>query len=96
MSNPSSSPDSTPSAAGAAAIPVKKRFIAGARCSQCQAMDRVMLCITRDDEWIECVDCGHTERRPTTVTPKGSFDASSAESTSNSDPVTVVQLRPMR
>jgi|GEM_PF-1154155 len=95
MSEAPSSPDSL-TAAGASATPVKKRFIAGARCSQCQAMDRVMLCITASDEWIECVDCGHQERRPTTVTPKGSFDALSTESTSNSEPVTVVQLRPMR
>ncbi len=43
----------------------KKRFIAGARCPQCQAVDRVMMLTLPDQEWIECVDCGHREDRPT-------------------------------
>ena len=46
---------------------IKKRFIAGARCMQCQAQDCVQLCTTADDEWIECIDCGYVERRPTSI-----------------------------
>jgi uncharacterized metal-binding protein (TIGR02443 family) len=75
--------------------PIKKRFIAGARCSACQAQDKVMIFITPDDEWIECVDCGHIERRPTTVVSKGSFDAVPTEQT-DTNQVNVVQFRPMR
>lgn len=75
--------------------PIKKRFIAGARCSACQAQDKVMIFITQDDEWIECVDCGHIERRPTTVISKGSFDTVATEQT-DTEQVNVVQFRPMR
>ena len=44
---------------------IKKRFIAGAVCSQCHAIDRTVQYISPDDEWISCVECGYTERRPT-------------------------------
>ncbi|HEY4713791.1 MAG TPA: YheV family putative zinc ribbon protein [Aquirhabdus sp.] len=73
---------------------VKKRFIAGARCSACHAQDKVTIFITPDDEWIECVDCGHIERRPTTVISKGSFDATPAAT--ETEHVEVVQIRSMR
>ncbi len=75
--------------------PIKKRFIAGARCAACQAQDKVMIFITADDEWIECVDCGHTERRPTSVDSKGSFDPVISEQT-DTEAVNVVQFRPIR
>ncbi len=74
---------------------IKKRFIAGARCSACQAQDKVMIFIAPDDEWIECVECGHTERRPKTVVSKGFFDAVHKDN-AESEQVNVVQLRPMR
>ncbi|MEY2863363.1 MAG: hypothetical protein RLY58_1070 [Pseudomonadota bacterium] len=70
---------------------LKKRFIAGAKCTQCNAVDRVMMLITDDDEWIECVDCGYTERRPTeVVTRDPDAEAAAKDSTG------VVQFRPMR
>lgn len=74
---------------------IKKRFIAGARCSACNAQDKVMIFITPDDEWIECVECGHTERRPTTVVSKGSFDNTSITQT-DTEQVNVVQFRSIR
>lgn len=70
---------------------IKKRFIAGAKCPTCAAADRVMLMISADDEWIECVDCGHTERRPTVVVTKDP-DADLAAA----DSIGVVQFKPMR
>jgi uncharacterized metal-binding protein (TIGR02443 family) len=73
---------------------IKKRFIAGARCSACQAQDKVMIFIAPDDEWIECVECGHIERRPTTVESKGSFEPLSKDA--EESVVTVVQLRSVR
>lgn len=75
---------------------IKKRFIAGARCSACHAQDKVMIFITPDDEWIECVDCGHIERRPTEVVSKGSFDAMQPTTASESDHIEVVQIRSIR
>ena len=75
--------------------PIKKRFIAGARCSACQAQDKVMIFITPDDEWIECVECGHTERRPTAVVSKGTFDDASSTQP-DAEQVSVVQFKPMR
>lgn len=44
---------------------MKKRFIAGAACPECEAVDRIVMMTTEDDEWIECVECDYTERRPT-------------------------------
>ncbi|MDD0803617.1 MULTISPECIES: YheV family putative zinc ribbon protein [Acinetobacter] len=46
---------------------MKRRFIAGAKCPKCQAMDRVVMLTSNDDEWIECIDCGYSENRPTHV-----------------------------
>lgn len=69
---------------------VKKRFIAGARCPVCSAVDRVLLLVSADAEWIECVDCGHTEHRPTEVTPQP------PEAAQTGDTVGVVQFKPLR
>ncbi|XID74601.1 YheV family putative zinc ribbon protein [Alkanindiges sp. WGS2144] len=71
---------------------IKKRFIAGAKCTQCGAMDRVMQLTTTDDEWIECVDCGYTERRPTAINPPASAVTNSP---SKADEVGVVQFKPL-
>lgn len=38
---------------------VIKRFIAGARCPQCQVEDKVRQCRDGEDEWLECVACGY-------------------------------------
>ncbi|KAB0629067.1 YheV family putative metal-binding protein [Acinetobacter gandensis] len=46
---------------------IKRRFIAGAKCPKCQAMDRVVMLTSGEDEWIECIDCGYSENRPTHV-----------------------------
>lgn len=67
---------------------LKKRFIAGAKCPKCQALDRVVLFTTADDEWIECIECGYSERRPTTV------DAPAVPPTP--DEVGVIQFKPLR
>ena len=37
----------------------KKRFIAGAVCPKCEAMDTLMLFIENDIEQVECVQCKH-------------------------------------
>ncbi len=44
---------------------IKKRFIAGAKCPKCGADDRIVMMTTKNDEWIECIDCNYSERRPT-------------------------------
>lgn len=46
----------------------KRRFIAGAKCPKCQALDRVVMITTTEQEWIECVECDYTEHRPTELT----------------------------
>lgn len=66
---------------------IKKRFVAGARCTKCNAMDKVMMLISEHDEWIECVECGYTERRPTEVV---------TNSPSKPDEIGVVQFKPTR
>ncbi|AFU99626.1 YheV family putative zinc ribbon protein [Simiduia agarivorans] len=37
---------------------VKKRFIAGAICPKCSAMDRIQMYRIDDVDYRECVDCG--------------------------------------
>lgn len=46
---------------------MKRRFIAGAKCPVCQAIDRIVMISQQQDEWIECIDCDYTDRRPTEV-----------------------------
>lgn len=52
--------DSTPIA------PIRPRFIAGAICPQCKAMDRLVVDMTTDAR--SCVECGFSEKRPQDVT----------------------------
>ena len=46
---------------------IKRRFIAGAKCPRCEAMDRIVMLSTDDAEWIECIECDYSENRPTHV-----------------------------
>ncbi|MDO4450515.1 MAG: YheV family putative metal-binding protein [Moraxella sp.] len=46
----------------------KRQFLAGVKCTQCGQIDttvQVQIFIPEPDEYIECVQCNHTERRPT-------------------------------
>nr|WP_220488678.1 YheV family putative zinc ribbon protein [Aliivibrio sp. SR45-2] len=45
---------------------VKKRFIAGAVCPSCKVSDTLRWWQESNIEHVECVECGHTDRR----TPK--------------------------
>jgi uncharacterized protein len=51
---------------------IKKRFIAGATCPKCKAMDTLMLYFENNIEKMECVTCGYqqsqTERDIETAT----------------------------
>ena len=46
---------------------IKRRFIAEAKCPKCQALDRIVMLTSGDDEWIECIECNYSENRPTHV-----------------------------
>lgn len=72
---------------------IKKRFIAGAKCPACGAADRVVLMTSADAEWIECIECDHSERRPTEVVTK---DPDQPTQPAIADAVGVVQFRPLR
>lgn len=43
---------------------MKKRFIAGAVCPRCSAMDRIVMFTTDEGTFRECVDCGFEDRQP--------------------------------
>lgn len=43
---------------------VRKQFIAGAVCPQCNAEDRVRWCKSEEREWLECVACGYEAEEP--------------------------------
>lgn len=66
---------------------IKKRFIAGAKCPKCSATDSIIMLTSSDDEWIECVDCEYTEKRPTEV--------EHTEEEEVLDEIGVVQFKPM-
>ena len=42
----------------------KKRFIAGATCPKCHAMDSMMLFLEHNVEKVECVQCGYQMTQP--------------------------------
>lgn len=45
----------------------KRQFLAGVRCPKCQALDAVVQIQIFEpvpDEYIECTQCSHSERRP--------------------------------
>ena len=46
---------------------IKRRFIAGAKCPKCEALDRIVMLTSGNDEWIECIECSYSENRPTHV-----------------------------
>jgi uncharacterized metal-binding protein (TIGR02443 family) len=64
---------------------MKRRFIAGATCPVCQAQDRIVMISSQEDEWIECIECNYSDRRPTEVTP---------QEPSQADAIGVIQFRP--
>ncbi|MEE4244354.1 MAG: YheV family putative zinc ribbon protein [Kangiellaceae bacterium] len=40
---------------------IRKRFIAGATCPSCSALDTLTLVETESDKTFECVACGHRQ-----------------------------------
>lgn len=42
----------------------KKRFIAGASCPKCKAVDSMMLFLEHNVEKVECVQCGYQMAQP--------------------------------
>ena len=55
---------------------MKKRFIAGAVCPRCSAMDRIVMFSTEEGTFRECVNCGYGDRQPDAedVTPTPEMD----------------------
>lgn len=46
----------------------KRQFLAGVACPACKTMDVIVQIQVFEpdyDEYIECIECGHHERRPT-------------------------------
>ncbi|MCF1427915.1 MAG: YheV family putative metal-binding protein [Shewanella sp.] len=42
---------------------IKKRFVAGARCPKCQALDSIMLFKEDNVETVECTECDYREQQ---------------------------------
>lgn len=66
---------------------VRRLFIAGARCPGCGLEDKLQLCTEAGKEWVECVRCGYTDVRPTSVTP-------AASPADDATPAQVVRFKP--
>ncbi len=47
-----------------------RRFIAGAICPQCRAMDRLLLETVEDGQRRRCVSCGFTDEQPESLVPE--------------------------
>lgn len=48
----------------------KRQFLAGVKCPTCEAVDKIVqvqVFEPQPDEYIECIVCGHSERRPATI-----------------------------
>ena len=43
---------------------MQKRFIAGAVCPRCSAMDRIVMYTVEEGTFRECVDCGFKDEQP--------------------------------
>lgn len=67
---------------------MKKRFIAGAKCPKCEAIDRIVMLTTAEDEWIECIECDYSENRPTHI--------DESETPAIPDEIGVIQFKPRR
>ena len=65
----------------------KRRFIAGAKCPKCQALDRIVMITTDNDEWVECIECDYTEKRPT---------ADDLKASEVQDDIGVIQFKPLK
>ncbi|MBF7683967.1 YheV family putative metal-binding protein [Acinetobacter sp. B5B] len=66
---------------------MKKRFIAGAICPKCQALDRiVMLTNHLGHEHIECISCNYKDVRPKHPMPV----------LNTADDIGVIQFKPKR
>ena len=65
---------------------IKRRFIAGAKCPKCQALDRIVMLTSGEAEWIECIECGYEENRPTHI--------EEPESPAVLDEIGVIQFKP--
>lgn len=77
----------------------KRRFLAGVRCPKCQAMDAVMqvnIVTPEPDEYIECTQCGHTERRPDpdTISAKNHLEDQIARDTMSTGTSGTVKFKP--
>ncbi|MBF7688509.1 YheV family putative zinc ribbon protein [Acinetobacter rathckeae] len=67
---------------------MKKRFIAGAICPKCQALDRIiMLTDSLGEEHIECIACDYRDMRPQHI---------SSPALNKVDEIGVIQFRPRR
>ena len=71
----------------------KKRFIAGAVCTQCNKADKIVTYVIEtsggSDEVMECVSCGHKQVKSQLVMPQ-----SSPAPSTDASPVKFVKLDP--
>ena len=52
---------------------IKRQFIAGASCPECQQQDKIQRVIDGDSMWMECVSCGM--RKDLDAAPEGNAEA---------------------
>ncbi|MFD2176976.1 YheV family putative zinc ribbon protein [Veronia pacifica] len=57
----------------------RKRFIAGATCPECKETDTLRWWVDHHIEVVECVRCGHMDRRSPNQSPQPEVVAQSAD-----------------
>ena len=63
----------------------KRQFLAGVKCPKCDVLDKVVQVQVFEpqiDEYIECIVCGHNERRPDTIDEVKTSQVSNSTGTS--------------
>lgn len=75
--------------------PIKKRFIAGAVCPKCGAMDKIQMFRIEDADHRECVECGFTDKILLKSEPKELETRVNVTEEDKAEQTQVVQIQPL-
>lgn len=71
---------------------IRRQFIAGASCPECQQQDKIQRVIDGDDMWMECVSCGM--RKDLDAAPVGNAEAAALATAITLKPAGTKKSRP--
>jgi len=75
----------------------KPRFIAGAVCPHCHAVDRTVLVVSASQRMRRCIACGHEEVQATSPhLPRGRLDGAARNDDAPTKPLRILPAKPKR